>query len=828
MMRNKVALVILFALSVGTLPTLGTTNYWDNNGDTAGFGVAGGSWGAEAKWSADSTGASVPTVTDTTDSDDLIFGTAVNGLASGTITVNGVNQAFRSITFEAASGSITLSNGTLNLAAPASTLTVNNTSNTIASVLAGFNGLGTYEANARTYTNFLTASSTILFTNVTLSRFVRVAAIMSGSSISYTNTPASPYYFTNSGSTATVQMQAYNGGYTKCVKVELTQSGSDIAGRVLYAKYHSSGLNVIGYDFDAGGGTDNSIATSYTAGGYGISLLSLTATHILTLSGVNTYSGDTAIGIGTLEIAGGGQLGSGSYAGSITNSGRFLYNSTADQSLHGVISGTGSLVKDSPGKVSTTVSYTNFLPQAPTLVTVVPNALLSECVSADGIIGGQSVAGGGGSVPADAYFFTNLGATVTYQLQAIDGAWLKCVKVELVQSGVNIAARALYAKYISNSGNPPGFNFDTGIGSTSVGIATSYSTAGYGAAETVLTITRHSRLTLSGTNTYSGGTVVNCGVLEAVTNASALPSTGGITVNSGGELVLRVGPLPSGNTGGAGNGNPITVNSGGTLTLASIFNAGSTRPITISGGTLNSIVTEDSSDNANYINNLTLKNGAQVVGYKVRMGYFLPAVITVSGTSASSIAAGLNLVRQSNQTLTLNVADVTGNADPDLSIPGVLRDFNDSLSGLPIVKTGAGTVRLSGANTHKGPITVTAGTVALGTNNTLNANNSFVLTGGTLDMGSFSNVVGTLTVATNSVLVLGSGRLAFADSSATSWTNALTLTGTLDSQTLRFGTNTAALTSAQLSAINLNGKRVRIKIDGYLAPALKGTLICLQ
>jgi autotransporter-associated beta strand protein len=823
MIRNMVAIVILFALSIGTFSAQGTTNYWDNNGDTAGFGTAGGIWGTEAKWSADSTGASLPAVTDTTASDDLVFGTADNGLVSGTITVNGVNQAFRSMTFGAASGAITCSNGTLTLAAPASTITVNNTSNTLASVLAGSNGLGIYEATALTYTNFLTASSTILFTNANLASFVRVAAIMSGNAISFTNTPAAPYYFSNNGSTATMQMQAYNGGYTKCVKIELTQSGSDIAGRALYAKYHSSGANVIGFDFDTGG-TGNSIATSYTAGGYGISLLSLAATHILTLSGVNTYSGDTAIGSGTLEIGGNGQLGSGLYSGAITNSGALVYSSSADQHLRGVLSGSGSLVKDCFVKVPALVSYTNFLPQTPTLVTVVPNAQLSECVGADGLLGGASIGSGNQSRPADAYFFTNLGSSVTYQLQAIDGAWLKCVKVELVQSGVNIAARSLYAKYLPNS-NPLGYNFDTN--GNSVGVATSYTSGGYGAAETYLTISRYSRLTLSGTNTYSGGTVVNRGVLEAVTNASALPSTGGITVNSGGELVLRVGSQNNGSNGGVGNGNPITVNSGGILTLAAVFNAGNTRAITINGGTINSIVTEDSSDNGNYMNNLTLRNGAQVIGYRPRMGFTSPPFLTVSGTSASSIAAGLNLVRQSSEVLTLNVADVTGNADTDLSISGIIRDF-PGLTGLPIIKTGTGTVSISGINTHIGPITVMAGTFALATNGTLNTGNPITLSGGTLAMGAFTNTVGTLAVVSNSVITLGSGRLAFADSSAVGWTNTLTLTGALDAQTLRFGTNTAALTSAQLSAINLNGKRVRIRIDGYLAPTLKGTLICVQ
>ncbi|HAR67213.1 MAG TPA: autotransporter domain-containing protein, partial [Lentisphaeria bacterium] len=66
-----------------------------------------------------------------------------------------------------------------------------------------------------------------------------------------------------------------------------------------------------------------------------------------TLSGTNTYSGDTAIGAGTLEIGGTGTLQSGSYAGAIANTGTLHYNSSTDQELSGLISGSGALLKES-------------------------------------------------------------------------------------------------------------------------------------------------------------------------------------------------------------------------------------------------------------------------------------------------------------------------------------------------------------------------------------------------------------------------------------------------------------------------------------------------
>ena len=88
--------------------------YWDTNGTgTAGSGAATGTWGTDAFWTTDATGANVgsPTLTAaTTNADDLFFSAGTNGTTgTGTINFNeaaGVNQGMGVLTLTAGQGTV--------------------------------------------------------------------------------------------------------------------------------------------------------------------------------------------------------------------------------------------------------------------------------------------------------------------------------------------------------------------------------------------------------------------------------------------------------------------------------------------------------------------------------------------------------------------------------------------------------------------------------------------------------------------------------------------------------------------------------------------------
>lgn len=241
-------------------------------------------------------------------------------------------------------------------------------------------------------------------------------------------------------------------------------------------------------------------------------------------------------------------------------------------------------------------------------------------------------------------------------------------------------------------------------------------------------------LTLSGINTYAGGTVVNAGVVNITggavpfdqANARAL-GTGNVTVNSG--TTLR-------------NSTDRGV-SGGQLT---------TRIVTLNASTLN-LVNQDYFYQTNMTGSSISGGGLYRVGNLVDSGL----ITTLASAATSTISAPLDLTFRN---LSLSVAD--GAAANDLTISSVISQNTGVVGGAKsITKSGDGRLLFSNtANTYAGGTTVTGGELQS------NIANSFA-TGTYTPFGS-----GVVTVETGATL-----RLKIQGSSTNNYTiaNALSL-----------------------------------------------------
>ena len=322
-------------------------------------------------------------------------------------------------------------------------------------------------------------------------------------------------------------------------------------------------------------------------------------------------------------------------------------------------------------------------------------------------------------------------------------------------------------------------------------------------------------LTLSGSNTYTGGTTVNSGTLVLGHATNTLADTGAVTINggvlsigsnsdtvgaftlAGGSLIGTTGTLSASSftfqngtvsaiLGGAGSLTKSTADSL-TLSTANSFSGG----ITLANGTLILANT-----NAPGSGTITQSNGSSLL------------VFDTTGTITNNMS--IYNVR-ANQTVTLSGGITVNNATFDVDDGDTLTISGGIAGSGGVTKNGAGTLVLSGDNSFTGATTVNTGTLqataanALGSTssvvvntggsllvtagNSINNTASVTLGGGTLSMnGTFNESVGALTLAANSIIDLNGfdGTLTF--SSVGSWEDGTTLSITNWNGVNQYGT----------------------------------------
>ena len=367
--------------------TLAAIYYWDNNGSTSGFGTASGTWamptsGNSAQgWSTSSGGTLVPGNVSTLNGDTVNFGTAALALGAGMVTVSGfVTNTILNI---ATNSLITLAGGTIVLAgtSPAINGSAPNTVIGSAIVLLANTTInapnintGTTAAVPLTLNGSVSGAASVTFNGVQANNaygtiILNAPSTYTGTTLIDTSGSSNTEIFVKLGvdnalpATTVLTLDGGDGtGSGRFCELNLNGNDQTLAGLISV-----SGRTLRTQRVNNTSGTasiltiNNSADYVYAAQLVGNLSLAKSGAGTFTLSGINTYTGSTTINAGTLTLDGAGQLGSGSYAGNITNNAAFNYSSTAAQTLSGVISGSGSLTNSGSGTL--TLTGTDALPR---------------------------------------------------------------------------------------------------------------------------------------------------------------------------------------------------------------------------------------------------------------------------------------------------------------------------------------------------------------------------------------------------------------------------------------------------------------------------------
>jgi RHS repeat-associated protein len=476
---------------------------------------------------------------------------------------------------------------------------------------------------------------------------------------------------------ATLQLQGLQGGITIANPLLISDAGTNgaleegvlesVSGSNTY-----SGLIALGDDAQILCDSSSSLTNSGTISGNGFALtvggdgnvlitscigtgagtLTKDDNGILTLTGTNTYTGDTSIEGGTLQIGDGGTAGSMAGDISIASGTSLLLNRCDYLNVNGDISGAGSLAQIGSG------------------------------VS---VLWGANSYSGATTVSQGTLEAANVGALSTSSDLTVSGGATVAVAAD---HWAPAAVDSLLTRLSGASGN---LGFDVAEGDSFA-----YATPIGGSIG--LTKLGGGTLLLGGNgssgNTYSGATLVNEGVLEAV-QPNALPTSSQLTVASGATIAVPV-PTSAWTSSAIGSllGRLSASSGGGSLgfDVADGESASYSTPITgsigltkLGGGTL--VLTGDSTSSGA----IAIEAGTLQVGDGTSGG---------SGSVAGNIIDDAALVFDRAATLT----------------------YSGNISGTgSVTQSGGGTLILSGASTFTGDTTIADGYVALDSSTALQA-----------------------------------------------------------------------------------------------------------
>ena len=546
-------------------------------------------------------------------------GTVLTKLGAGTLTLGGANTytgdtyAFGGTLEVATGGSITSTTG--NLLVGAGTFSVSGGAVSVANVTANGGNVavssGTLNASA-----VLTLGDDTFGAPNTSTMTVDGGSVTAGSTVLGSTASSSGTLIVSGGSfTSTGDLtvgvngsgllQADTAGTIAVGGTLTTAAGSTIdirSGGTLRIGLGGTSGTLIG-DLTLGGGTlvfNRSNASTYGGTIDGLGAVTKAGAGTLTFTGANTYGGPTTISTGTLQIGDGSTTGS--ISGDVVNNATLAFNRSDAISYGGAITGSGSLVQAGTDTLtltgasnysgSTTVAAGTLEVASGGSVDSIGNLMIGDGTTAALVVSGGSLTSAAATVGNGT--LGNASATISAGTWTSTGNLVVGANAATGALAINGTGRVVVGGALSKGSNgtitlSSGGTLQIGTGSAGGSLGTdlvndgalvfartgSSSYGGVISGAGTLTQQGSGILSLSGANTYTGGTTIANGTL-AVTSGGSIDHAGAdISIASGGTLSVSGGSVSSriGAVGDQGTGT-ATVTSG-TWTNASELRVGS-------------------------------------------------------------------------------------------------------------------------------------------------------------------------------------------------------------------------------------------------------------
>jgi len=306
----------------------------------------------------------------------------------------------------------------------------------------------------------------------------------------------------------------------------------------------------------------------------------LSMSGALLLTGANTYTGATTIASGTLTIGGAGDLGGGSYSGILSNAGALIFNSSAAQTLSGIISGIGPVTQSGSGTLtfSGNNNYTGGL-------TVSSGSLAIGGVGKLGAASGALAVNGG---VLDLGSTSQTAGAVTIGGGVIQSGTLTGSSYSVTGGAVSatLAGNASLTKSGTATLTLSGPNTYSGTNTISAGTLAISGAGKLGAASSPLTV-NGGVLDLGSTSQTAGAVTIGGGVIQSgtLTGSSYSATSGAVSASLAGSGALTKTGAGTLTLSGPNSYSGATTVSGGVLTLANLSGTNTIGAVTVAGGT---------------------------------------------------------------------------------------------------------------------------------------------------------------------------------------------------------------------------------------------------